>query len=169
MNSTERFHETLGILRRRNRAGSRDTFALFDVLASLRGVLVGSQRVVGRFGIVRGLEVAFEKRHAPAATGSRSAALGKLARSTRSMNPQEVENLPLRDVKAVANRVVRFHEQDSDALSVLQKRRMQLDAALDGSPFQADLFEQRIENRSHRRLLQLQRDGLLELLVIDAV
>ena len=63
-------------------------------------------RLTLRFG-----EVTLEIRHAPATSRSGTSAFADLTRPSRSMHADEVKNLPLRDVEAVANRVVVFHEQ----------------------------------------------------------
>ena len=141
-------------LRRRNRSGSRDSLACLDVVAALPSVLLRRQRIVAQLlRSVRLVEVASQKRNAPAATGSRSAALGKLAGSTRIVNPLEVEDLPLRDVEAVTNRVIQLHDEDSECVLFLLRRGPQFNLALNGSPFQTDLLEQRIENLGDGRLL----------------
>src|SRR5205823_1541571 len=65
-------------------------------------------RVRDRSGL-RLFEIPLEVGDAPSAARPRAAALADLAGAAGLMNADEIQNLPLRDVKAVADRVVEFH------------------------------------------------------------
>ena len=93
----------------RNRSCRGFALAGFDVRRALSGVFGGGQCIRRRLGFLLRLgEVAFEVCDAPAATGSRAATLAQLTGDARAMDPDEVHDLPLGDVKAVTNRVVEF-------------------------------------------------------------
>lgn len=60
--------------------------------------------------MLRFIEQFFDEWNAPAAARARTVALAHLAGSTRFIDANEVANLPLGYVEAVANLVVRLHE-----------------------------------------------------------
>lgn len=110
----------------------------FDVGGALLGVVGGCEgvgfgegrrdwRQVGFARRTLGLgEVAFEIIHAPAAARPCSATLADLTGAARLMDADEVHNLPLGDVEAVANGVVEVHEFGRsvfDAIRVAAERR----------------------------------------------
>src|SRR5262245_53335607 len=90
-----------------NRAGGGDAFAFADVLRALLGVVGGRERIVGRRLLALGVfEVTLQVGDAPPAAGSRSAAFADLAGAPRPVDANVIHDLPLRDVKAVADGVV---------------------------------------------------------------
>lgn len=57
-------------------------------------------------------EISLEIIDAPSTTGTCSSTLSKLTGATRFMNPQEVENLTLRNMEAKTNGIVELHSVD---------------------------------------------------------
>jgi hypothetical protein len=89
-----------GIVGRAERIGFAERLRFHDLI---RSCCVARQTL--RLG-----EVPFEILHTPAAAGPCPAAFADLARTTRLMDANEVDDLPLGDVKAIANGVVEIHE-----------------------------------------------------------
>ena len=84
--------------------------ARLDMVGAAGGVLFGSQFVI-RDGLtaLELFEVLLQIGNTPAATGSRAAALADLARATRLIQPDVVDDLAFRDVEAVADFIVEIH------------------------------------------------------------
>ena len=94
----------------RDRSGGGLTVARLDIGGSLAGVFFGSQ-CIGEGRVLRFCEESFQVVHAPAAPGPGSAAVGQLTGAARLIHANEVDDLPLGDVEAVANGVVEFHNR----------------------------------------------------------
>jgi hypothetical protein len=84
--------------------------ACFDIGGSLSSVLVRSQSV-RECGVLRFSEESLQVIHTPPATRSRSATFGELAGAAWVIHADEVDDLPLGDVEAVANSIVEFHNR----------------------------------------------------------
>lgn len=93
-----------------SRAGWRGAAACADVIGPAAGV-IGEFDVVGRGGepCLMGVEHLLQITTTPAAARPGAETLAHLRRSTRPLDPQEVDELPLRDVKTEANFVVELH------------------------------------------------------------
>ena len=84
--------------------------ARFDVVGSAGGVLFGGQFVVADCLAPLSLfEVLLQVGNAPATPCSRAATLADLAGATRLIEPDVVDDLPLRDVEAITDFVVEVH------------------------------------------------------------
>ncbi len=94
------------------------SFAGADVARALLLVIGGGERVRRGAGLTFS-EITLEKRHTPAAPGARTAAIAQLACDARFVDANVIEDLPLRNVEAVTDRVVKFQ----DILTVLCGRR----------------------------------------------
>lgn len=79
--------------------------------ARIRGTL-GRVVLTREFaGVVPSSKHRFEEGNAPAATGPCSAAIRELTRPFGPMHTDVIDDLPLRDVEAVAQRVIQFHSE----------------------------------------------------------
>src|SRR5437773_9661993 len=82
-----------------------------DVFRTHLGIALRGQVVLRRdASLDRLAKIFFKKRAAPSATGPCTAALADLARAARLVDADEIQNLPLRDVKTVTDLVVKLHE-----------------------------------------------------------
>ncbi len=103
------------LFRQRDRAGSWLAVTCLDVRGSLQGVLSGSERITEPCrSVLRFREIAFQIVHAPSTPRSRAATFAELTGTPGLMDAHEVHDLPLGDVKAVANRVIKFHGECPD-------------------------------------------------------
>ena len=91
----------------RTRPWWRSSFAGPNVIGSQFGVF-GRSNLVGLDGDSPFcfFKISLQIRHTPTAPRSRTAALADLTGAARLVNPNEVENLSLRNVKAVTDRIV---------------------------------------------------------------
>lgn len=87
----------------------RFAFACSHIIRAFTSVLFGSN--LNRCFSLRtgGIKELLQKRHAPAATRACTSAFTDLAGDSRLMNANEIHNLPLRNMKAIAELVVRLH------------------------------------------------------------
>lgn len=80
-----------------------------NVRRPLPGVFGGGQRVSRDFPAhLRLLKIPLEVGDAPAAASTGTTALAQLAGAPKFVQTQEIDDLPLRDVEAVADRIFRF-------------------------------------------------------------
>jgi hypothetical protein len=102
---------SIRLFRQRDRARRRHAVSGADVGGALPRIFFRRQRLtlIARFTSGLG-KVPLEVRHAPSAAGPRPAALADLAGPARSVDPDVIQNLPLRDVEAVTDCVVEFHD-----------------------------------------------------------
>lgn len=94
----------------RDRSGGGFTVARLDIGGSLAGVFLGGESI-GEGRVLRFREEPLQVVHAPTAPGSSSAAFGELTGAAGLIHANEVDDLPLGDVEAVANGVVEFHNR----------------------------------------------------------
>jgi hypothetical protein len=89
-----------------------------DVSLTLRGILSSIQFNRSRWlGLLSGVKQPAEKRHAPAAARTRTAAFADFTGNPRLMQANPVDNLALRHVETVAQFVVRLHICDPHPLA----------------------------------------------------
>ena len=84
----------------------RFSFATSNIRRAILCILV--RRLDNRCGLVRirRFEHSLQERHTPATTSPGSTAFTDLAGDTRTVNPQEIRNLALTDMEAVADFVI---------------------------------------------------------------
>ena len=96
--------------RQRNCPRRRRPFTFANIVGPQARILLRWQLIrIGRDTGLRLLEVPLEIRHSPSAARPRAAAFADLTGAPRLMNADEVKNLPLADVKAIADGVVELH------------------------------------------------------------
>ena len=103
----------LRLFRRRNRSSRWFPFSGPNVRASGLSVLVRGHRI-GAVTVLCLFEQFFDERNAPSATSAGSTALADLAGPPRFVDADEIADLPFRDVEAVADCVVEFHQLSFD-------------------------------------------------------
>lgn len=60
--------------------------------------------------VLKRFKVSLEIRHAPATPGSRTSTFSELTGAARTVDSQVIQNLPLGNVKAKTNGVIKFQE-----------------------------------------------------------
>jgi hypothetical protein len=151
-----------------------------DIGGSLASVLFRSQSIGGG-GILRFGEESLQVAHTPAAPRSCSAAFAELAGAARVIHADEVDDLPLGDVEAVANRIVEFHNQIPSKRDHRVSRPGLLhrhSGDLAGSNTKAVVFhdilpagrvQQHFQDAANSRIFQVDRDRAIEVLLAKLV
>ena len=88
----------------------RRPLAIGDIFAALARVLTGGRKL-GGVAVLAGVKQSLEERPAPATAGTSTEAFGQLPNATRLLDANEVDNLPLGDMKTEAKLVVEFHSR----------------------------------------------------------
>ena len=96
-----------------------------NVLASPVGVFVRSQSIrLSGLWVCGFLKVSLQERNAPAAAGPRACAFADLTGAFRLVDANKIDDLPLRNVEAVADFVVEFHSRSFRRADHVQQRAL---------------------------------------------